>query len=137
MRLAFCTAVLLSLSTAANACERLRDFQFASGTSAGEIQGAVARGETACFVLRARAGQTMDVRLTAPERNAVLQAYEPGWRRTRLDGLTEIEGKPLPGTEQGQDARAWSGQLPSNGAYLLVIGATRGGAEYRLNLAIR
>jgi hypothetical protein len=48
-----------------------------------------------------------------------------------------VGGTALPGTAEGEDARHFSGALPATGAYLLVVGTSRGSGEYRLRVEIR
>jgi hypothetical protein len=79
----------------------------------------------------------MWLRIAAPERNAVFQVYEPGARAETNDSVLEVAGEALPGAGEGDDARRWTGVLPRSGVYLLVVGATRGNATYRLTIAIR
>ena len=56
------------------------------------------------------------------------------WRLRRdRSGNTEVEGKAM----AGPDSRGTRLTLPSSGDYLLVIGTTRGGADYRLGVAVR
>ena len=50
-------------------------------------------------------------------------------------GVT-VDGSALPGANEGDDARAFSGIFPASGAYLLVVGTSRGGGSYRLNVRI-
>ena len=39
-------------------------------------------------------------------------------------------------TEEGRDASEWSGRLPATGAYLLVLGTSRGGGEYSVHMEV-
>jgi len=43
----------------------------------------------------------------------------------------------LKGAEEGRDAGEWSGRLPTTGPYLLVLGTSRGGGEYRVRVEVR
>ncbi|HEY6431836.1 MAG TPA: hypothetical protein VIZ17_07605 [Acetobacteraceae bacterium] len=96
------------------------------------------RGTRDCFTIEARAGQNLSI--AHPGRgdtNIVIQLYRPPWRvRDGDDGL-DVAGRALPGAGEGADATHWSGRLPASGAYLLVIGTSWGGGEYRLRIAIR
>jgi hypothetical protein len=102
-----------------------RAIRFARGSHSAEVQGSVVRGEVRRYSLGARAGQRMQIRLSSIERNAVFQLYRPGG------------GQAMPGAGEGQDARSWSGALPVNGSYLVVVGSTRGNASYTLRVSIR
>jgi hypothetical protein len=99
--------------------------QFARGRSMAILKGAVLRGERARYLLRARAGQSIMVRVTSVEGNAVFSLYPPG------------RSRPLPGTEENADATHWTGTLPRSGDYRLQIGATRGNATYDLRVTVR
>jgi len=84
----------------------------------------VIRGDLDVYELKASAGQTMEVAVTAVEKNAAIVVYAPG-------------KKTLPGAGEGQDATAWKGTLPASGLYRIEVGGTRGNAEYTLSVAIR
>lgn len=92
--------------------------QFDSGTSGTVISDSVVRAERAVYVLRAGAGQVMDLTLTSLEDNAVMDVYGPAG-----DALaTEIFAEVIP--------------LFSDGDYQLVVGGTRGNATYDLSVFI-
>jgi len=110
---------------------------FPAGAATAEISGDVVRGGRDLRVLSANAGQNLTARITAPENNAVFQLYLPGAQTAWRDGMLEVTGTPLPGTEEGQDARSWQGRLPVSGSYLFVIGGTRGNSGYRLSVTLR
>ena len=95
------------------------------------------RGDRALYTLEARAGQILTARIAAVEDNAVFQLYAPGTRVRRHDGAVEIEGTALPNAGEGNDTRSWQGRLPRTGAYLFVVGGTRGNATYRLIITAR
>jgi hypothetical protein len=113
------TALCLS-SLAVAADTRVR---FEPGANYGIVEGAVARGETRRYVLGARAGQTMSVAAESAEQNVVFQVTAPN-------------GGQLKGARDGDDARSWKGRLPQNGDYVLSVGTTRGGGEYRITISI-
>lgn len=111
---------------------------FAKGASGAVVEGGAARGEQRYYTLPARKGQALEVEVTATEDNAVLQIYEPGWRLGRDgDGVVDVAGRSLPGAGAGDDAKRWTGRLPRSGPYLLVVGATRGGAAFTLRVDVR
>lgn len=102
------------------------------------ISGGLPRGERDCFTIAARAGQRLSI--SQPGRtdtNIVLQLYQPRWRVHRAEDSIEIAGRALPGAADGADTTHWAGVLPRSGAYLLVVGTSWGGGEYRLRLVIR
>jgi hypothetical protein len=118
-------AILLAALAVAAPALAQTPIRFARGASSAVIEGSVLRGERATYSLAARAGQTMTLRIASPEENAVFQLHGPG------------AGQPLPGAAEGDDARSWQGRLPADGTYLIVVGATRGNASYRLEVAVR
>ena len=107
--------------------------RFPAGRSSTTVEGAVIRGERDIYSLRARAGQTMSVSVTAVERNAVFNVYAPRARIVR-DKNHILEGTEL--TPPNADVRSWKGRLPADGSYLIVIGGTRGNVTYRLTARI-
>jgi hypothetical protein len=114
-----------------------KPIQFAKGTSAATIEGGVVRGDNDWYDLTAKAGQTMDVRITSVESNAVFQIYQPGFKVTKDDGMTFAEGPTLAKAGGGDDAMTWIGRLPASGKYLIVVGGTRGNASYTLKVSIK
>lgn len=99
--------------------------RFAKGTSSTTIRGAVIRGQNDRYYLGAKAGQTLTVKITSTEKNAVFQIYFHG------------EEESLPGAGDGDDATNWSGQLPIDNEYVIVVGGTRGNATYTLTISIK
>jgi hypothetical protein len=65
----------------------------------------------------------MEVTIDSLEANAVFNLVGP-------------EGQALDGAQMDQDPTSWSGTLPLDGDYLLIVGSTRGNAEYRMEVAI-
>jgi len=101
-----------------------KKIQFARGSSSATVEGGVIRGERDRYYLGAKKGQTMSVKITSEEDNAVFQVYLPG------------EEDALPGAGDGDDAKDWSGELPRDAEYIIVVGGTRGNASYRLKVSI-
>ena len=99
--------------------------RFGKGTSSATIRNAVLRGEQDRYYIGAKAGQTMSVKITSTEKNAVFQIYFHG------------EEESLPGAGDGDDAMNWSGQLPIDNEYVIVVGGTRGNATYALTISIK
>jgi hypothetical protein len=102
-----------------------RKIRFAKGTSSTTIKGGVVRGDRDRYYIGARKGQTMTVKITSLEKNAVFQIYFHG------------EEESLPGAGDGDDATKWSGELPIDNEYVIVVGGTRGNASYTLTISIR
>jgi hypothetical protein len=115
----------LIVSGAALARTHTERIRFQRGKSTAVIENAVVRGDRDRYLLGARAGQSMSVRITSLERNAVFTVYRPGGQRA------------LAGTEEGKDAVRWSGRLPATGDYEILVGGTRGNASYTLTVSIR
>ena len=99
--------------------------RFARGTSSATIRGAVIRGDLDRYYLSAKKGQTMSVKITSREDNAVFQIYFAG------------EQESLPGAGEEDDATSWSGELPADNEYVIVVGGTRGNASYTLKISIK
>lgn len=99
--------------------------RFARGKSSTTISGAVIRGDRDRYYLGAKKGQTMSVKITSLENNAVFQVFLPG------------EQEALAGAGEEDDATNWSGELPENAEYVIVVGGTRGNATYKLTVSIR
>lgn len=99
--------------------------RFAKGTSAAALRGAVVRGDRDRYYVGARRGQTMTVSISSLEKNAVFQIYFAG------------EQEALEGAADGDDATRWSGELPADNEYVIVVGGTRGNASYKLNISIK
>jgi hypothetical protein len=99
--------------------------RFTRGTSSTTIKGGVVRGDRDRYYVDAKAGQTMTVKITSLEKNAVFQIYYHG------------EEESLPGAGDGDDATNWSGELPIDNEYVIVVGGTRGNATYTLTISIK
>ena len=98
--------------------------QFTRGSSSATVRGTVVRGDRDRYYLAAKKGQTMSVKITSEEDNAVFQVYLPG------------EEEALPGAGDSDDAKDWSGDLPRDAEYVIVVGGTRGNATYTLKVSI-
>jgi hypothetical protein len=99
--------------------------RFARGTSSTTITGAVIRGDRDRYYVGAKKGQTMTVSIKSEEDNAVFQIYLSG------------EQKSLPGAGDEDDAPKWSGELPADDEYVIVVGGTRGNASYTLTISVK
>lgn len=99
--------------------------RFAKGTSSVTIREAVVRGDRDRYYVGAKAGQRMSVKITSVEKNAVFQIYFHG------------EEETLPGAGDDDGATNWSGQLPIDNEYVIVVGGTRGNATYALTISIK
>ena len=116
----------------------VQEVHFAKDKHSTLIKQSVIRGESDQYFLTAKAGQKLAVSITALEKNAVFQIYQPGYQVGKdADGILEIKGATLKGAGEGEDATAWKGVLPASGKYLIVVGGTRGNAAYKLKITIR
>jgi hypothetical protein len=97
---------------------------FARGRSSATVENSVLRGMRDRYLVGAKAGQMMTVRITSLERNAVFSIAKP-------DGEYVAHATPE------SDATYWSEKLPLSGDYVLEVGGTRGNAQYTLMLAIK
>ena len=89
------------------------------------VSGSVIRGERARHLVKAKAGQTLNVSISSDENNAVFQIYSPAEKQT------------LPGAGETDDAMNWSGKVPADGEYVIVVGPTRGNATYKLTYSLK
>jgi len=89
------------------------------------VSGSVIRGEQARHKVAAKAGQTLDVDVTSDEDNAVFQIYLPDGKGT------------LPGAGETDEATKFSGKVPTDGDYIIVVGPTRGNAKYKLSYSVK
>lgn len=118
----FVCALALTSISAQGVKKKVR---FARGTSSATFKGGVVRGDRDRYYLEAKKGQTMTVKITSEEKNAVFQVYFHG------------EEEALPGAGDGDDATNWSGELPIDNEYVIVVGGTRGNASYTLTISIK
>ena len=98
--------------------------KFARGKSSATFSNAVIRGERDTYILGAKAGQRMTVRVTSIENNAVFQIEGP-------------QGAYLEGAGETDDATSVYVTLPDSGDYRIIVGGTRGNASYQLTVSIR
>ena len=116
----------------------VQEVHFAKGKNSTLIKQSVIRGESDQYYLTAKAGQKLEVSISAVEKNAAFAIYQPGYKAGKdADGILEIKGTALKGAGEGEDATAWKGDLPSSGKYLILVGGTRGNATYKLKITIR
>jgi len=134
------TAVVLllvaGLSASTHAAGVAKEIHFAKGRAAATVAGAVIRGERDLYRLSAKKGQSLEVSISAVEDNAVFAIYKPGATVEVKDGFTDVSGAALAKASETDDAKSWKGHLPASGKYLIVVGGTRGNAEYQLKVTI-
>ncbi len=124
----FTDAVVLllvcSLALLAHGDGITKRIRFAKGKFSATVSGAVIRGDRDTYILSARGGQTMTVRIKSAENNAVFQIKDP-------------DGTFLQNAGEADDARSITVDLPFNGDYRIIVGGTRGNASYSLTVTIR
>lgn len=99
-----------------NSAKRIR---FARGRTTAVVEGSTEESDE--YLLGARAGQTMIVHVTSRNNNAVIK-------------VLDSTGNTIKGSSKPND---WSGTLPGNGDYRIVVSSTKGTAEYTLEVTIR
>lgn len=116
------TALLLIFcAMAANSQERIK---FKKGEYYTTVDGGIARGETYTYVVGASKGQFMTITVMSPEDNAEFFILNTKtWQF--MEGATE-----------DNPAKRWEGTLPANGDYQIVVGSSRGGSDYKLQVVI-
>jgi hypothetical protein len=124
------TAVVMALVPEAGYAGVQKEVRFAKGASGTVIEGGVIRGERDRYLLGAAKGQYLSIKIESPENNAVVDVYSPG---AQYSDETDIRGTTLP---QGKEIKSATLQLPASGQYLLVVGGTRGNAQYRLSVSV-
>lgn len=140
MKIWITLAVLLVGIFMAGSCGAgvVKEIRFPAGKSSIVIKQSVIRGENDQYFLSARAGQKMEVGVSALEKNGAVTIYQPGYRAGKdSDGILEVKGATLKGAGEGEDATGWRGVLPKSGRYLILVGPTRGNATYHLKVEVR
>jgi hypothetical protein len=103
---------------------RIQRIQFAPGTDSSTVEDAVVRGTRNIYLIGANKGQTLTIKITSIENNAVFDVAAPsgriGQRRLLL-----------------REASEWSTVLPTSGDYQIIVGSTRGNSTFRLQISIR
>ena len=98
--------------------------KFAKGTHSASYSYSVVRGDRDTYIAGAKANQTMTLKITSLEKNAVFQVKAPS-------------GNFLQGAGEEDDAMSWTGNLPEDGDYEIIVGGTRGNASYKLTVTIK
>ena len=95
-----------------------RRVQFKRGTSSTTFQGSVTPALSETYLVGARAGQVMTVKLTAPNKSVTFLVSSP---TTNLIG---------------DNARDWTGTLPESGDYMIIVQAGSR-ASYSITISIK
>jgi hypothetical protein len=117
---------LLLLTTCAFAAQEglTKRVRFARGRTTATLKNSVVRGTRDRYIVGAREGQQMTVRITSVERNAVFIIHPPSNRT--LESVGEMP-----------ESTEWSGKLLESGDYVVEVGGTRGNATYTLKVSVR
>ncbi len=115
---------VLSVASITSADGVRKRLKFAKGRSAATVSGAVIRGDQDTYIIGARRGQTMRVKITSLEKNAVFD-------------VKDVDGNYLQDAGESDDATNWTGDLPSTGDYEITVSGTRGNATYKLTVSIK
>jgi len=97
-----------------------RRLQFKRGTSEATVQGTVSIALPDTYLIGARAGQTMTVKLTAPRKSVRFLLMNPSTRSLVAD-----------------NARDWTGVLAETGDYTIIIDADARNSTYSLTVSIK
>ncbi len=120
------TAIVFLVYTAATHAKGVeKKVVFKPGSMSQVIDGCVIRGDRDTYTVNAREKQFMSILISSVENNAVFYI---------MDSTT---GKTLKGAEEETEAKRWQGYLPSSGDYRVIVGGTRGNADYILKIEIR
>lgn len=116
--------IALSFASLASADGIRKRIKFAKGKTVATVSGAVVRGDRDTYIVGAKEGQMMTVKITSPEKNAVFQ-------------IRDADGEYLQDAGEADDATALTSDLPWTGDYEIIVGGTRGNASYKLTVAIK
>jgi len=97
-----------------------RRLQFKRGTSEASVQGTVSIALPDTYLVGARAGQTMTIKLTAPRRAVRFLLMSPTTRSLVAD-----------------NARDWTGVLAESGDYTIIIDSDARNSTYSMTVSIK
>lgn len=97
-----------------------RRVQFKRGASSATLQGKVSIALPDTYLVGARAGQVMTVALTAPRKSVRFLVSSPTTRSLVAD-----------------NARTWTGTLPEDGDYTIIVEADERGGTYTMTITIK
>lgn len=112
--------------------------RFARGTHQRTVSNAVYPGRRHVYTLRARAGQTIAVRIASRQDDAVFVINGTTAEFRNIGGGADaIILVPLTGRDNS-GVRAWRGRLPAAGQYAILVMATGEAlSTYRLTVRLR
>ena len=112
----------------------LTPIHFPAGKSSATISDGVERGASATYSFGAKAGQKAEIVLSSVENNGVFSIYLPGAATKTGDSGIDVQGPTIAGTDAG--VTKWSGDLPKDGNYIILVAGTRGNVDYDLKISI-
>ncbi|HQU86449.1 MAG TPA: hypothetical protein PKY59_25185 [Pyrinomonadaceae bacterium] len=102
----------------------LIQLKFAKGKTTKTVSDAVLREETTTYLVNAKRGQKMSVKITSVEKNAVFTIKTPS-------------GDFVANAGEMDDQTNWKGVLPENGNYQIEVAPTRGNTTYRMTVSVK
>ncbi len=103
---------------------KAQQIRFAPGKDSATLKSAVVRGTQNTYLINAKKGQRMTLKISSLESNAVfalITPLNPSGKRQTLKS----------------EVMSWSNVLPESGDYTIVVSPTRGNATYQLDVTIR
>lgn len=97
-----------------------RRVQFQRGMSSTTVQGKASIAMPDILLVGARAGQVMTLQLTAPRKSVTFSLMSPDTSTLFVDST-----------------RSWSGPLPQNGDYTIIVDGDEKGGTYSLTVSIK
>ena len=97
-----------------------RRVQFQRGSSAAVLRGKVSLSLPDTYLVGARAGQTMSVQLSSPQKAVKFTVMSP-------ESTTLI----------ADDTRIWAGKLPETGDYYIIVRGDERGGTYAMTVTIK
>jgi len=91
IRIAILTCLFVVALTDICIAGEKKEIRFSRGSSSTTIEGRVVRGGRDLYFLTVNAKQTMEIKISALENNAVFQIYKPGYRISEEDSITDVE----------------------------------------------
>lgn len=121
------TAVLMTIlfllgSVVSAQTGKTKTVRFQRGKNSAVLKGAVVRGTQDRYIVGAKNGQTITVKVTSIEKNANFTVYFSGEQESLKDS---------------EEATNWTGKLPADNNYVIVVAPTRGNATYTLTITIK
>lgn len=122
--LALSSFMLLCLAAVALAGDKPQ-VTFAPGANGASLKGEIQGMDRDVYPITAKAGQTMQVKVSNKQRLVLFRIQKPG-----------KEDAYLPKAGEDDDATQWEGTLPVSGTYKIIVGAMRG-EDTRYTLDVR